>query len=67
MNNVVYLNNRKTQRKPEVGAAGVYLKLSKSVITMRHCETKKILYRFEAQEGEWSEIIAFIRSFGNAA
>jgi hypothetical protein len=67
MNNVVYLNIRKSQEKPELGAAGVDLELSKSVITMKHCQTKEILYRFVAQEGDWDKIIDFIRSFGDAA
>jgi hypothetical protein len=67
MSNVVYLNNRKSAQNTVLGAAGVDLELSKGIITMKHCETKEILYSFVAQKNDWDKIIDFIRSFSDAA
>jgi len=44
----------------EKGCAGLNLDLSNSVITVRHSEKNKVLYKFNALKGDWNKIINLI-------
>lgn len=55
------INKEKVMFEKEKGVAGMNIELADSVITVRHSETNKVLYKFNAIKGDWNKIWHFIK------